>query len=138
MMTKRRSLVCTVVLLALFVALCIPAMAASNKVITLPENQVWMTAGSDARSGAYSYVKVRNHSVYPTSGADFFGVIQCKITTANGTLLCNSSYYKLDEGDDDYTTIYIREGYLNTETVYFKFRGNTEYGAKAVVSYYAP
>lgn len=132
-------MVCTVLLLAMFVAMCIPAMAASyNQVISLPANQAWTTAGSDDRSGAYSYVKVRNHSVYPASGNDSFSKIQCKITTSSGTLLCNDSYYKLDEGDSGYTQIDIREGYLNTETVYFKFRGNTDKSAKAVVSYYAP
>lgn len=138
MSIKKRSMVCTVLLLAMFVAMCIPAMAASNQVISLPANQVWTTAGSDARSGAYSYVNVRNHSVYPASGNDSFSVIQCKITTSSGTLLCNDSYYRLDEGDSGYTRIDIREGYLNTETVYFKFRGNTDKSAKAVVSYYAP
>ncbi len=137
MSIKKRSMVCTILLLAMFVVMCIPAMAAYNQVISLPANQVWMTAGNDDRSGAYSYVKVKNHSVYPASGNDSFSVIQCKITTSNGTLLCNNSYYRLEEGDG-YTQIDIREGYLNTETVYFKFRGNADKSAKAVVSYYAP
>lgn len=139
MSIKKRSMVCTVLLLAMFVAMCIPAMAASyNQVISLPANQVWMTAGNDDRSGAYSYVKAQNHSVYPTSGDDTFSVIQCKITDSSGTLLCSSSSYKLEEGTGSYTKIYIREGYLDTDTVYFKFRGNKDYSAKAVVSYYAP
>lgn len=139
MSIKKRSMVCTVLLLAMFFAMCIPAMAATyNQVISLPANKAWTTAGSDARSGAYSYVKVRNHSVYPSSGADFFGLIRCKITNESGTLLCNDNYYTLDEGASTYTQISIREGYLNTEDVYFNFCGNTNSAAKAVVSYYAP
>ena len=113
-----------------------------NQVISLPAGQVWVTAGSDMRSGEYSYVKAKNHSVYPTSGIDFFKVIQCRITTINGALLCDSSYYRLNEvnneGYDNFTKIDIREGYLNTERVYFQFRGNTNEGANAVVSYFAP
>ena len=138
MKIKARRMVCFILLLALFITLCIPAMAVTNQVISIPANQKWMTAGSDARSGYYSYVNVLNHSVYPTSGADFFGIIQCKITTMSGTLLCEKNYYSLQEGADTYTQIRIREGYLNTEMVYFNFRGNSNYEATAIVSYFSP
>lgn len=133
--STKRSIICTILLIAMFVAICIPAMAASNKVISLPANKTWKLAGTETRSGDYSYVTARNHSVYPSSGTDLFGMIQFKITNSDGTLICNSDYYTLDETATASSIIYVREGYLNTEDVRFYFRGNTNLAATAVVSY---
>lgn len=129
----------SVLLLVLSIAIYIPAIAAASheQVIYLPQNQSWVTAGMDTRTGLFSYVKARNHSVYPNSGIDLFTTIQCKITDANGTLLCNESYYTLTETANDYTQIRIKEGCLKHSDIYFCFRGNTSAEATAIVSYNA-
>lgn len=113
----------------------VPAFAAYKQNITLPENQVWKTAGTSSRTGDYSTVYARCHSVYPSSGPDFFGKIQCRVTNSGGTQICDSAYV-LDEGNDGYTEITIKEGYLATSPVTFQFRGNSSAAASAVVSYY--
>lgn len=134
MTTKRRCLVCSILLLAMFVALCIPVLAASTqRVISLPADQSWVSAGSDTRSTSHSYTYARNHSVYPTSGVDLFSTIQCRLTSPGGTTI--SSTYSLKEGADAYTEVYILDGYLHYTTVFFNFRGNSDYAANAVVSY---
>lgn len=133
-MTKRR--ISGILMTVLVVLSCISVNASNNQVIIIPANQKWTTAGNETRTGNYSYVRARNDSVYPVSGTDNFAIIQCKITNSNGTLLCNKEYYKLDETADSATKISIREGYLTTKKIYFKFRGNTEKPAKAVVSYW--
>ena len=137
MMSKKKSLVSMVLVFAMFVTLCIPAMAASNQTITLPVNQAWVTAGSDTRTGKVGFVNARNHSVYPTSGTDNFTTIQCKITNSSGTRISVDSYVQLKEGASASSRIDILDGYLTIKTVYFKFRGNTNKSAKAVVSYNA-
>jgi len=117
---------------------CIPALAStSNQVIYLPANQVWTLAGTDSRSKAYSYVKARNNSVYPASGIDNFQTIQCKATTNDGSVMTTKNYYQLSETSSDYTSMYVMDGYLNYNTTYFYFRGNTADSAYAVVSYNA-
>jgi hypothetical protein len=105
--------------------------------IYLPPNQAWTTAGSGNRSGNFSFVIARTHAVYPVGGADHFTKCQCKITNTSGTTICKSSYYTLYETSGSYTHIPIKEGYLNTTTVKFKFRGNTSDDAYANVSYSA-
>ena len=134
MTKKRRCMVCSILLFAMFVALSVPALAATTQqVISLPADQSWVCAGSDTRSTSYSYTHARNHSVYPTSGVDLFSTIQCRITSPVGTTISSPS--SLKEKAVDYTKVYIWDGYLHYSTVFFNFRGNTDFAANAIVSY---
>ena len=62
--------------------------------------------------------------------------IQCKIVDTSGTRVCVNAYYILNENSTSNTKIPIRDGYLSTTPVYFKFRGNSDAEAYAIVSYY--
>jgi hypothetical protein len=133
-MKNMKKLATIITVLAMAFVMAIPTFAAYKQSIYLPKDQAWVTAGDATRSGNYSTVKARCHSVYPDSGADFFGKIQCRVTNKNGTEI-SDKIYALDEGDSDYTKITIKEGYLSTSPVTFQFRGNTSAAANAVVSY---
>lgn len=110
-----------------------PSFAAYKQSISLPENQVWKTAGSVSRSGNYSTVGARCHSVYPESGTDNYTTIQCRALNSSGVAI--TSVTKLHETAADYTLISIKEGYLSATSVTFQFRGNTSNAASAIVSY---
>ena len=133
-MKNMKKLVTIITVWAMAFVMAIPSFAAYKQTISLPKNQQWATAGDINRSGNYSTVKARCHSVYPDSGADFFGKIQCRVTNKNGTEI-SDKVYTLDEGASDYTKITIKEGYLATSPVTFQFRGNKDAAANAVVSY---
>lgn len=135
MKEKKNKLFICVLTLLLCLSMSLPCMATYRKSIRIPANQEWTTAGSESRSGNYSYVSAENHSVYPESGTDLFSTIQCKVTNSSGTRVCANEVYYLSETGGS-VNIYMREGYLNTTTVYFKFRGNSSSAAYAVVSYY--
>lgn len=106
-----------------------------NQIIKLPENQVWTTAGNDARSGYYNDVYVRCHTVYPEDGLDVFSTIQARITNSKGTVIMDDEYVKVSESDSDGKAIPIKNGYLNLDSITFQFRGNSSLGANAEVSY---
>lgn len=61
-----------IIVITMVFVLSIPVLATTNKSIHLPANQVWMTAGYETRSGDYSYVSARNHTVYPPNGTDTY------------------------------------------------------------------
>ena len=105
--------------------------------ISLPSNQAWTTAGSGHRSGNFTFVIARTHSVFPNSGVDNLYQCQCKITDTSGTRVCEDNYHVLDEMDSGYTHIPMREGYADTKDILFKFRSDNNNSANAVVSYSA-
>ena len=133
---KRKILVTGVITFLMMATMLMSTFAAIDKNITIPSNQAWTSGSSEARTGNYSNVKVKCNSVYPESGTDNFSKIQTRITNSSGTLIMNTEYTTLTEGND-YSYIAIKQGYLNTTTVRFQFRGNTSKSAKAVVSFSA-
>jgi len=123
------------VVFIMMLVMAIPVFASAyQQTITLPANQVWVQAGDIDRSGDFSYIRAKCHSVFPGSGLDLFYTIQCRLVNSSGTEVSNA--YSLDERDSDYTNIYIKEGYLSTSPVYVQFRGNSNAKAYATVSYY--
>lgn len=133
-MKNLKKLATIITVLAMAFVMAIPTFAAYKQNISLPKNQTWITAGDATRNQSFSTVSARCDSVYPDSGADFFGKIQCQVTNNDGTII-SDKVYTLDEGASDYTKITIKEGYLSTSSVNFQFRGNTSAAANAVVSY---
>lgn len=126
-----------VAVLAMIFVLAIPAFAVDQQVIKIPASQTWTTAGSCSRTTNYTYIYARCHSVYPDSGADFFGKVQCRVRNSNATVISEKEYVVLDEGADSFTQIDLKQGYLSATSVYVQFRGNTDKAANAVVSYYS-
>lgn len=123
------------ILIVLFVLLGTQIYAATA-VVRLPSNQVKKFAGTDTRSGKYSYTLAELYSVYPTTGGeDNFRYCQTALYDSTGSTQI-SNWTVLDEQDGDTTNVYIKEGYLDTSTVKFAFRGNSaKYGAYAYVFY---
>lgn len=113
----------------------INTLAASDVQIYIYPNQVWNHDYdyTDKRSGSYSYVTAQNHSVRPVSGVDLFTKIQARATNSYGLEITDTVI--LNEGTASASKLYIREGYLNWDTVGFQFRGNTSSEAYAIVSY---
>lgn len=108
---------------------------AGYSTIWLPEGQVWTQAGSEDRTGNYSYLSTRCVTVYPKSGTDNFHRIQAQARTTGGTLMTNNSYYVLTEGND-ITRMSIKEGFLGNSKAVFYYRGNGSPGAWTTVSYF--
>ncbi len=115
---------------------CVHAYAKTTTV-TVDVDQIWTDLDSISRSGKYSYLVMRNIAVYPSSGVeDNFRYIQGNAKNSSGTQICN--IVKLDEQSTKATEVPIYEGYLNTSSVIFRFRGNSpNYGAHAEVVYNA-
>lgn len=131
-----RYIISAMLVLVLFFAMAIPSMAVSTKeIVQIYSNQVWNNRSPVTRSGAYSTVIARNHSVYPNSGTDTYEVIQCRVTNQSGQQICVEPYYLLNETAGTHTTIVLGEGYLGNNSVVFGFRGNSNKPAEAVVSY---
>lgn len=122
----------TIAVLGVTAMTCVPVFAGTVNV-TLKANQVWTSKYSVTRSGAVSYVSARCKSVYPASGEDNFEKVQARIVTSSGSLLMDGDYVTLDEKDSSATHIGLMQGMLNTKTVYFQFRGNTDKAASAVI-----
>ena len=121
-----------------FCFVSIPVFAKESS-IYIPETQVWSDRDetSDSRTGNYNTVYAKCKSVYPTDGgADYFEIIQCRITNMYGTNIGTTSYVLLDEVlSGSFSEITVAEKYLSDKTVYFEFRGNKKYDAYAVVEY---
>ncbi|MBD5476865.1 MAG: hypothetical protein HDR17_12960 [Lachnospiraceae bacterium] len=133
-MNKKKRITTIIVTMAMLCMMAMSALADTNVVVTLPENQVWTSSMPVPRSGAYSYVWVSCDAVYPLYGTDNFSRIQTRLVNSEETLIMEDDFVILKEGDG-YQEIYIMEGYLGLETVYIQFRGNIYKGAEAVVNY---
>ena len=73
-----KKLITLIIALAMAFVMALPAFAADNKTIYLPEKMSWMTAGTEARNYC-DFPTVRCHSVYPESGLDLFSTIRCRL-----------------------------------------------------------
>lgn len=131
----KRRIVTAIVLAAMVLATCIPVFSVSEQLIYLPANQIWTKGYGVSHNIAYSYAGAKCHSVYPISGVDDFKRIQCRLSNTLDEVITYASYYVIVEGDSNYTAMRIKEGMLDTQTVFFKFRGNSSAQANAVVSY---
>lgn len=133
-MNKKKGIITIITTMAMFCMMTMSALAATDVVIFLPENQVWTSSKPVSRSGSYSYVWASCDSVYPLSGADSFSRIQTRLVNSSDTLIMIDNFVALQEGSG-YQRLEIQEGYLDLETVYIQFRGNIKLPAKAVVNY---
>ena len=106
-----------------------------EELITVQAGQVWNDRAGLSRSGYYNDVQTCLYAVYPISGTDTYTHLQFKASNSSGIIILNSPYYVLHEGDG-VVQFLIKNGYLNTQIVYFSFRGNDpNLGAKADVWY---
>lgn len=134
---SKNIIVTMIVAMAMFGMTVMTAFADSytNVHISLGEYQFWTYGRPVTRSGKNNYISVSLESVYPLSGTDTFKRIQvCVAKDPMGGLIMEKDYETLTEGAG-YKDIEIKNGYLDLETVYLQFRGNTEKAAEAVVSY---
>ncbi|MCX4372157.1 MAG: hypothetical protein OSJ58_10070 [Dysosmobacter sp.] len=139
-MKKVNKFISVCVMLLMLTASCLPVFAAmqssSDTIVYLPPNQVWSKGYGASHDANYSRVGARCLSVYPTnSGPDLFSAIRCKVVDTLDITISKNAYVILNETVSAYTPISLAEGYLNTNYVYFKFCGNTNSNANAVVSY---
>lgn len=136
-MKVKNIIVTMIVAMAMFGMTAMTAFADSytNVHISLGEYQFWTYGRPVTRSGKNNYISVSLESVYPLSGIDTYQYVQvCVTSDPMGGLIMEDDYVKLKEGNG-YKDIEIINGYLDLETVYLQFRGNTEKAAEAVVSY---
>lgn len=138
-MKKNSKFVTAAVVLVMLLLSIMPAFAQVNNVlISIPANKAWSVGYGDTHDARYSTIGAKCESVYPESGLDTFTRIQYAADYLDGSswvTVTTKPYEVLVEGDPEYKTMQIREGYLNIPTVWFKFRGNTDASARAVVSY---
>lgn len=134
-MKKRLSMVVSAVMIVCMVmSVNVFATSSDYEDISLPKNQ-WVHR-SGIRSGRYSYVSARAHSVYPPDGgADNYTRIKARLIAPNLTTVL-SREYTLKETDSGYTNLSVYEGYLNYKGLLIQFKGyNPDLSAHAVVSY---
>lgn len=122
---------------ALVAMMCVSASAVTTQNISLQANYKWTSSYSANRTGYFYDVGARCDSVYPKSGIDMFSKIRCRVVDSTGILIMENyeEYAVLDESDDAYTNFILKNGWLNTTTVYFQFCGNSSSAADAVVTY---
>lgn len=135
-MKKRiTSIVCSLILVALFIAVSIPASAATtHTLVYLPSLNTWTQTGTFTRSCNYSYVKVKLNTVYPVNDEfeDIYDTIGFRLVASDGsTVISKLPSVQITEGEN-YTYVYIAEGHYADQKVYFGFRGldyNATYAA---------
>ncbi len=139
-MKKSGKLVTLFLALFMVVVTVLPAFAyesLNNKWVYVAEGKKWSMGYTVSRTGAFSYAGARCENVYPSDSTrdDDFERIQCRIVDRAGQQISKDSYTVLKEGERDYTRVYIQEGKLTLDTIFFQFRGNNSmYDAYAVVS----
>ena len=132
-MSKRGKVVTCLILAMVMIVSCVPlfaSAAARSMIVDLPSNQRW----SISYNAGYDSASARLLSVYPLSGEDNFTRIQCQAVTRDGDQI--SSIYTLTEGASA-SAIKLYQGMQDPGFVYFRFRGNADYAAQAVVEYSA-
>ena len=133
-MNKKKRITTIIVATAMFCMMAMSALADTKVVVFLPEDQVWTSSMSVPRSGAYSFVWASCDSVYPLTGSDNFSRIQTRLVDSEEMRIMEDGYVVLKEGGG-YEKLNIMDEYLDLETVYIQFRGNTYLSAEAVVNY---
>lgn len=119
-----------------------PGLAAGNRAeVVLSAGGAWTTGYGDAHDIRYSAVQARCEAVYPVSGYDNISQILYSVDVLDGSSWVNVTtepYQVLDEGQGS-RTMNIRDGYLNSEYVWFKFSNTqripTGINTKAIVWY---
>lgn len=138
-MKKGSRLFTAIIVVVMVLISCLPAFATVlNKQIVLPANQLWTTGYGDNHDPRYSTIGARCESVYTGTGFDWFTKVQYSADYLDGAswvTVTTAPYAVLNEGATNFTPMSIREGYLDIEHVWFKFRGNIDSSAYAVVSY---
>lgn len=117
------------------------AFAASsyfNQDINLPANQVYVAAAPIERSMKYKDVYAALLAVRPPAGGtDNYEKVQVQLRNMNGIIIGTATNWTLSEVSTTFSTLTIKDGYYDTQYVYFHFRGNNpSYAAVATVSYY--
>lgn len=134
-MKHLKKLITPAIALAMVIVMALPAFAASKKKISLPQNQVWVTAGTEARENCDN-PSARCHSVVPVDAlVDLFSKIQCRVLNNAGVSIGKNEVTTLTEGAKDYTEIQLKSAYHGVNSVTFQFRGNSSAAADATVSY---
>lgn len=133
-MKHLKKLITPAIALAMMIVMVLPAFAASEQQIRLPQNQVWVTAGTEAREHCDD-PSACCHSVIPlNSPIDFFTKIQCRIINSAGKTISLKDVITLTQGNT-LQRIELKSAYHGVNSVTFQFRGNTTAAAYATVSY---
>lgn len=137
-MKKSGKLVTGILALMMVGVTVLPAMAnyaVSHRLVHLPANQVWMPGGSVWHTPGIKGAVVQCHSVYPDKeGTDNYQYIRCRIVDNYGIIVSMESDKKIQEGTG-YQDMELRDGYTQSGTLNFHFRGNTKESAYTDVSY---
>lgn len=134
-MKKLKTALAALVVAVMLAVTFVPVFAEGYTTIYLAANQYWSKGYGAAHNTNYYFCGAKCHSVAPYSGVDLFRRVQCKVANTYGETIGDEDVYTLVEGATDFTEIKIKDGKLNTPTVYFHFRGNSSEQAVAVVSY---
>ncbi len=133
-MKHLKKLITPAIALAMVIVMALPAFAASKQNIRLPQNQVWVTAGTEAREYC-DPPSACCHSVVPIDAlVDLFSKIQCRVLNNTGVSIGKNEVTTLTEGRG-YQKIELKAAYHGVNSVTFQFRGNSSAAADATVSY---
>ncbi len=123
MKVKIRKRVLALVLAALFLSGSTASASSFDTTVYVGTNQNWSYSQWVTRTKKWSNCLARCYAVYPPNGGvDNFRYVQTAIFNSVGTQISNT--HVLDEQATSSTPVFIYNGYLNLDTVYFKYRGN--------------
>ncbi len=137
-MKKTGKLVTGLLGLAMVAVTILPCAASTvyTHDIDIPANMVWTKIYGAERSKDNKEVMARCNSVEPVSGWwDNFTKIRCRVVNGMKEPITEKTEYVLEEGKG-YVSMELLNGYLNTYSVSFQFRGNSSSAAIANVSYW--
>ena len=125
-MKKKLTVIISVIMMICLLAGTQVFASDTRENIYVGANKSWKICKSVSRSAKYYDAYARAFAVYPTDGGtDNYQYLQVALTNTRGTLITNSEYTLLKEYNTTSTSIRIKNGYLATTSVIFKFRGNS-------------
>ncbi len=133
----KKKIITALLVAGLMVMNAVPSFAVANQVIDLGTVQAWKKVSTPVYyPGGYSYVQARCQTVYPTSGTDNLTQIHARIFDVDDQDITRESYVTLTEGTG-YHNVYIKDGCIFAQNIYFKFRATSNVSTKAVVDFQA-
>ncbi len=103
----------------------------------LKYSQTWYPVKSSIKkSGTHEYVLAGCWAIYPKSGTDNLIQIRVRVLNSSPEVISRNPYEVLIEGTG-VRKIYLREGFISEQQIYFEYSSEFDDYVEAVVDYYA-
>ncbi len=104
--------------------------------VNLPANLGWTNIAYGNRSLNYSYILLRNYSVYPYDGGSTnIDYVRCRVKDVHGNVISKGDYVSVSKLSDSAKQIPLKDGYLSTRTIEVQLSNSVSIKGRADVSY---